>query len=154
MKSFAKNLDTRSTPQSKPIPGREDRMVKNEAGAYGFSVGDFERASRFLILGTDSGTFYANQNKLTKESVGSLLRAYDADPDRMVHEIIRVSQKGLSLQNDYALFALAAILGHLSKQTDRASQEKRDPGCGSHRHPSVQLPELSEVDQGPWHRSS
>ena len=53
-------ISTRTTPQTEPVLGRTDQ-VKNSAGGYVFAVDDWTRATRFIILGTQSGTYYASE---------------------------------------------------------------------------------------------
>lgn len=99
------NFSTKQTPQTQPIPGKA--QVKNDAGGYVFAVDDWTRLDRFLILGSDKGTYYAGEQKLTLESAECVLRCAGRDPARTVDRIVEVSQKGLAPKNEPALFALA-----------------------------------------------
>ena len=66
MKKYLKNIvNKRHTPQSQPIPGKT--MVANSAGGYSFPVDQWERLNRFLILGSEGGSYYASQQALTVE---------------------------------------------------------------------------------------
>ena len=58
-------INTRVTPQNQPVHGRNDQ-VKNSAGGFVFEISDAERLRRFLILGTDAGTYYTNAADLTR----------------------------------------------------------------------------------------
>ena len=83
MKNLTKHLtDPRKTPQREPIPGREPEMERNAAGGYTFKAGDWERFDRFLIIGTEGGTYYATERELTRESVDVVRRCLKEDPDR------------------------------------------------------------------------
>ena len=94
------------TPQSEPLPDREDRMVKNSAGGYVFPVDDFTRLRRFLILGSEGGTYYAAERPLTIENAKAVRRCLDTDGNRVVDEAIRASQ-GTAPRNGPPLFVLA-----------------------------------------------
>lgn len=99
-----KNL---STPQSEPVPGREADMKANNAGGYGFKVDDWTMLDRFLILGTEGGTYYVKAKKLTKDNAEALIRCIKADGLRAVKRIIEISDEGRAAKNDPAIFALA-----------------------------------------------
>lgn len=95
----------RQTPQSEPIIGKD--MVKNSAGGYTFKVDDWTRLSRFLILGSEGGSYYASERKLTKDNALAVVRAIREDGPRAVEMIVSVSDAGRAPKNDPALFALA-----------------------------------------------
>ena len=59
---FLKHFNTRQTPQSEPIPG--SAQVPNSAGGYAFAVDDWARLERFLILGSEGGSYYATERAL------------------------------------------------------------------------------------------
>lgn len=106
-RSAYNTFNTRSTPQSQPVPGLD--MVKNNAGGYAFQANDWTRLHRFLILGTSGGSYYVNSTQLTKENAEVVLRCISNDGKRVVDEIVRVSDQGLAPNNDPALFALALV---------------------------------------------
>jgi 60 kDa SS-A/Ro ribonucleoprotein len=105
MSNYLKHLT--ETPQSEPIPGRETEMSRNNAGGYSFDVDDFARLDRFLIIGTESGTYYVGEGKLTRDNAAVVLRCIKADGVRVVNRIVEISDKGLAPKNDPAIFALA-----------------------------------------------
>lgn len=102
---------TRSTPQSRPIPGRD--MVPNSAGGFSFALDDWKRFERFLILGSEGGTYYVAEHALTRENAAVAERCIRADGPRAVAMIASISVAGRAVKNDPALFALAlaAALG-------------------------------------------
>lgn len=100
---------TRNTPQSEAIPGRT--MVQNRGGGFVFEVDKWERLRRFLILGSEGGTYYAGETELTKESVEGIIACYREDRAATVEMIKDVSLKGSAPKNDFAIYALAACAG-------------------------------------------
>src|SRR4051794_34486857 len=103
---YLKNiLNKKSTPQSAPIPG--SNQVPNSAGGYIFPVDDWVRLDRFLILGSEGGSYYASEHKLTLENAAAVQRAIAADGLRAVARIVEISEAGRAPKNDPALFALA-----------------------------------------------
>lgn len=111
------------TPQTEPMPGQ----IPNNAGGYFYAVDDWMRLNRFLILGTEAGTYYVRPLELTKENAAVVLRLAETDGVKMVERIVEISTSGRAPKNDPALFALAlaaacpdadtrkAALGALSK---------------------------------------
>lgn len=93
-----------------PVPQTEkldERQVENSAGGYSYQVSDWTRLTRFLILGTEGGSYYASQRDLTKENFMAVDRAIKADGVRAVNLIVEISKSGRAPKNDPALFALA-----------------------------------------------
>lgn len=95
-----------ATPITERTPGRTDE-VKNNTGGFVFKVDDKSRLERFLILGTDKGTYYVGETDLTKQNVDVLNRMMKADIEAYVKTIVEVSSQGRALKNDPAIFALA-----------------------------------------------
>ena len=99
-------------PQSEPLRGRENEMVENSAGGYVFPVDDFVRAERFLIIGTEGGTYYTGQSRLTEENAAAVIRCIAEDGGRLVELIVDVSANTRAPKNDQAIFALALVVAH------------------------------------------
>jgi 60 kDa SS-A/Ro ribonucleoprotein len=94
-----------STPQSQPIPGRNQRM--NNAGGFAWTISPWARLDRFLILGSEGGTFYVSARRLTIQNADALLECLTEDGERVVARIVEVSEGGKAAKNEPALFALA-----------------------------------------------
>lgn len=110
MRNLHEHFSPKKTPQSEPIPGRESEMKKNAAGGYTFTLDKWATLDRFLILGTEGGTYYTGERELTRENAQNTLACIAEDGIRVVDTIVGVSQRGLAAKNDYALFALALTL--------------------------------------------
>ena len=104
MKAYLKNFLTQ-TPQSQPIPNTQ--QVANSAGGYSWEVDVWGRLRRFLILGSEGGTYYINERQLTVENATNVMSAIQADGLRVVDEIVAISDSGRAPKNDSAIFALA-----------------------------------------------
>jgi 60 kDa SS-A/Ro ribonucleoprotein len=96
-----------ATPQSQPIPGKENIMEKNNAGGYNFKTSDFTKLERFLILGTEAGTYYVNEKKLTIQNYDALKRCLAQDWRRTVDLIVDISVRGRAAKQEPTLFAMA-----------------------------------------------
>lgn len=103
-KYFTK-LSVDQTPQSLPLPGSS--QVPNSAGGYAWKVDDWMRLDRFLVLGSEGGTYYVSEKALTLEGAAAVKRALEADGLRVVKRVADVSDAGRAPKNDPAIFALA-----------------------------------------------
>lgn len=100
---------TLKTPQSEPIPGSAQQP--NAAGGYAFAVDDWTRLERFLVLGSEGGTYYIGEHELTRQNAQAVERCIKADPERTLAAIHDVSVSGRAAKNEPALFALAMFFG-------------------------------------------
>ena len=75
--SYLKRFGTRRVPQTAPIPG--SGQARNSAGGYAWAVDDWMRLRRFLILGTEGGSYYASEAKLTEASAAAVARCLAED---------------------------------------------------------------------------
>jgi 60 kDa SS-A/Ro ribonucleoprotein len=105
MGKYTRHVGTRRTPQSEPIPGTY--QVRNSAGGYAFPVDDWVRLDRFLVLGSEGGSYYATERELTRANADSVLRCIQTDGQRTVMRIREISVGGRAPKNDPAIFALA-----------------------------------------------
>lgn len=103
--AYAKHFSSKQTPQTQPIPGKN--MIKNNAGGYGFSTGSMDFLDRFLILGTEGGTYYVSESKLTIDAAQSILEMIRSNGLGVVNRVIEISDAGRAPSNDPALFVLA-----------------------------------------------
>lgn len=115
---YTKLFNRKQTPQSMPIPGSE--QVPNNAGGYTFVLDKWSVLDRFLILGSETGTYYAGAPRLTRDNVNSLLGLIAEDGERVVLRIAEVSVAGRAPKNDPAIFALA-VCASLGDDRTRAS---------------------------------
>jgi 60 kDa SS-A/Ro ribonucleoprotein len=105
--NYAQHVSSRVTPQSEPIPGKP--QVANNGGGYSFTLDCWGQLQRFLILGSEGGTYYVSEHKLTIDNANCVLACGNADSTRAVELIVSVSQAGRAPKNDPAIFALALL---------------------------------------------
>lgn len=111
---------TTTSPKS-PIPGRETDMVENNEGGFVFDVGIWAQFDRFLILGSEGGSYYVGENKLTEDNAQNVIKCIKADGERVVKRIVEISVAGRAPKNDPALFALALTMTYGNEATKRAA---------------------------------
>lgn len=127
-----KNISTRTTPQSEPA---DSRQVKNNAGGYTFELEDLQRLRRFLILGTEGGTFYVGQHQLTRDNANVVFRMAENQPRTLVDEVVSVSLSGKAPKQNPTLFALAVASALPKDAADRSyalAQLNRVARTGTH----------------------
>lgn len=117
--SYLKRHGARRAPQWAPLPGQ----VPNSAGGFAGAVDSWTRLRRFLILGSEGGSYYASQWKLTRENAQAVEECVQEDGLRAVAEIVHVSTEGRAPKNDPALYALALASGTGDLDTRRAALE-------------------------------
>ncbi len=105
-------------PQSMPL--RADQ-VPNSAGGYAWAVDDWARLRRWIVLGSEGGSYYAGERALGFENVDALRACIEADGPRVVREIVAISRAGRAPKNGPALFALAMAAGAADPATRRAA---------------------------------
>ena len=147
--SYADNF--KNIPQSDPIPFRP--MAQNAAGGYVFEIDDWQRLRRFLILGCEGGTYYEGERKLTIENAACIKRCLAADGLRTVREIIEISDRGLAIKNDPAIFALACVTVFGDAIARTAAFEALPKVCRIGTH-LFQFAEAREALGGGWGRSA
>lgn len=107
------------TPQSEPIPG--STQVQNSAGGFTWQIDPMERLRRFLVLGSEGGTYYASERDLTRQNLDGVRKALDEHGTEAVAEIITISESGRAPKNDPALYALAMAAAHASADVRAAA---------------------------------
>jgi len=117
--SYLKRHGTRRVPQWATLPGQ----APNSAGGFAWAVDAWTRLRRFLILGSEGGSYYASEWKLTRENAQAVEQCVREDGPRAVAEIVRVSADGRAPKNDPALYALALAAGAGDVETRRAALE-------------------------------
>lgn len=109
MSSALSKVNFRNMPATEKV--RQDQ-VKNSAGGYVFQTSDKSRLERFLILGTDGGTYYVSEKDLTKQNLDWLQKLVRIDGAMVLSTVFDVSTSGRAYRNSAALFVLAFILNH------------------------------------------
>ena len=137
-------FDTRSAKRSRttsvyePLPGKN--QVQDSDGAFVWKVNDWDKLTRFLILGAEGGTYYIAEQDLLKQGHDAVLRCIKADGERTVREIVDVSVKGRAYKNDPAVFALALVATHGDADARKAAYVALPKVCriGTHLYHFVQ----------------
>jgi 60 kDa SS-A/Ro ribonucleoprotein len=99
-------FNTRKTPQTASLVDRPEQ-VSSSAGGYLWPVDNWMRLERFLILGSEGGTYYVCERELILENAISVRECLKSDGIRAVRIVEEISVSGRAPKNDPALFVLA-----------------------------------------------
>jgi len=130
--NLSKLWSRKQTPQSEKMPGTN--QVPNSAGGWSFAVDDWTRLDRFLLLGTEGGSFYSSERALTRENATAVERCVAADGLRVVRRIVEISHGGRAAKNDAAIFVLAMAAKLGSDLTRRAALDALPRVCRTGTH--------------------
>lgn len=114
-------FDTRSASRSRklpvqtPIPNKG--QVLNSTGGYTWQVNDWDRLVRFLVLGTEGGTYYVAEQDLLKGNHGAVTNCLAADAARTIQTVVDISTQGRAYRQEPALFVLALAASHKEADT-------------------------------------
>ncbi len=130
--NLTKHFNLKNTPQTEAIPGK--KQVKNSAGGYAFAVDIWVRLDRFLVLGTEGGSYYSTERALTVENAKVVLECLKVDGSRTIERIVEISEAGRAPKNGPAIFALAMGLKLGDEATRRLAAEAVPRVCriGTH----------------------
>ena len=119
MKAALAGLLTTETPQGLPIPGRD--MVENNAGGFVFKLDEWKQLERFLILGSEGGTYYVSEKKLTADNANKVLLLLKKDGVKVVEKTVEVMKSGRAPKPDVAIFVLALAAAKGDDATRKAA---------------------------------
>jgi 60 kDa SS-A/Ro ribonucleoprotein len=119
IKEALAGLNATETSQSLPIPGRD--MVANNAGGFVFKLDEWKQLDRFLILGSEGGTFYVSEKKLTAENANKVLLLLQKDGLKVVAKTVEMLTSGRAPKPDTAIFVLALAAAKGDDATRKAA---------------------------------
>jgi 60 kDa SS-A/Ro ribonucleoprotein len=114
--TYVRDLKARSEPVIEP-----PTTIRNNEGGKVSQLGRFDQLRRFLVLGSESNSYYADADKLTAQNVGVVLDCIQADGPQTVKVIVDISNAGRAPKNEPALLALALCTVHGDEATRRAA---------------------------------
>jgi 60 kDa SS-A/Ro ribonucleoprotein len=107
-----------NTPQNEKA---DPRQVENSAKGFSFEVDDWAKMDRFLILGTEAGSYYAGAKEMTTKSAAAVERCLAEDGIKAVARIAEISVSGRAVKNTPAIFALAMACASKDDSTRKAA---------------------------------
>lgn len=138
-------------PQSKPLPGQ----VPNSAGGFTWVVDDMKRLQRFLVLGSEGGSYYIGEQQLTRENAGTILRLLaDGKGTEVVAQVVEFSLEGRAAKQNPIIFALALCARDKDPEAKKAAYGALSKVCRipTHLFTFIEYCELLSVGTG-WGRA-
>jgi 60 kDa SS-A/Ro ribonucleoprotein len=105
----------KGTPQTEALPGQS----RNNAGGFSYTISKWERLERFLIMGSEGGTYYVGEQKLTRDSATCIEECLAEDYRRTLNTIKDISVAGRAPKTQPAIFALALACTHEDEEVRR-----------------------------------
>lgn len=116
---LTQHFNKKRTAQNQAIPG--SGQVPNSAGGFAWQLDPWKLLDRFLILGTEGGTFYVSEQRLTVEQATNALSLAKSAGPRFVERVVELSKTGRAPKNDPAIFALALASAFGDLETRQAA---------------------------------
>jgi 60 kDa SS-A/Ro ribonucleoprotein len=104
MMAYLRNFLETPTPQNEEL---DDRQVQNDAGGYVYPVDNAVQMERFLILGAEGGSFYADERKMVKENAKATTQYIREHGPEAVAKILEISTNRRARRESEALYCLA-----------------------------------------------
>jgi 60 kDa SS-A/Ro ribonucleoprotein len=120
MTDYSKHLRSKRTPQSRPLDGDQRR---NYAGGFVWEIDLWQRLDRFLILGSEGGSYYAGEPELTIDSAQAALELLASEGPAVVARLREISVAGRAHKQDPTLFVLALAFAKGDVATKRAAAD-------------------------------
>jgi len=118
MTGYEDHIDgRRNRGQAIPLEGQ----VPNSAGGAAYPVDQWTRLERFLVLGSEGGSYYASERALTRENAAAVELCLAEDGQRAIRTLVDISQAGRAPKNDPALFVLALAAASENEATRKAA---------------------------------
>lgn len=108
--------------------------TKNNSGGPAFHIDKWEQLQRFLILGSEGGTFYVKEAPLTQQNATNVIACIKENGTKVVKAIKDVSIEGRAPKNDPAIFALALAATHGDLFTKEAAYGAIPKVCRTGTH--------------------
>jgi 60 kDa SS-A/Ro ribonucleoprotein len=124
MRNYSSHLTT--NPQTQPVHGRTD-MVKNNAGGYVFEITPQERLERFILIGSEGGTYYVGEQKLTVENAVAIIKLIKENGTQVVSKVVDFATNNRAPKADPGLFVLALTIETCPMTTDKSNHSRT--GC-------------------------
>lgn len=120
-----------SPAQTEPL---DETQVLNNAGGYTWAVDEFTRLRRFLVLGSQAGTYYQSEKELTEQNLQVVRDCIKSNGVKTVIQIEEISRAGRAAKNDQAILALALCVAEGDEHTKKMALQALPYVCriGTH----------------------
>jgi 60 kDa SS-A/Ro ribonucleoprotein len=123
---MAKNVMKNITAPVHQMEQARPDQVQNNAGGYVFQLDPWKMLDRFLVLGTEAGSYYCSEKKMTKENAKVILDLIKQDGKRVTDRTVEISQKGLAFKQEPTIFVMALLTTAEDKATKKYAISQLD----------------------------
>ncbi len=99
-------LNPPPVPQTQPLA---ENQVLNNAGGYVYKISDEQRVLRFIIIGSDSPTYYCTEKKMTEDNAKDMIRIIKEGVVNVLQLIEATSLQGRAPRQTSTLFLMALV---------------------------------------------
>lgn len=104
--NYSKHLKKSNVSQTEQL---DSSQVLNNAGGYVFSLDKWKQLDRFIILGSEGGSYYQSEKEMTVENSKGVISCIKEDGVRVVNRLVEISLSGRAAKNTPAIFLLALV---------------------------------------------
>jgi 60 kDa SS-A/Ro ribonucleoprotein len=130
MKNYSSQLT--NTPQTEPLVGRN--QVQNNAGGFSYKISAQEQLERFLLIGSEGGTYYVSEQKLTKENAESIVNHIKYQGKQVVETVVDFAVNNRAPKADAGLFVLALTTAFGDEETKTKAYNAISKVCKTATH--------------------
>lgn len=126
------NANLKNIPQTMPLPGQN--MVQNNAGGFGYEISPQEKLERFLLIGSEGGTYYVSEQKLTEQNSKAIIAYIKADGASVLRTVTDYAVERRAPKMDALLYVLALLTTHASAEVKKDTYSKIPLICNTATH--------------------
>lgn len=141
MKNYSKSVS--SVPQTQPLPGRN--MVQNNAGGYSFKITSQELLERFLLIGTEGGTYYVKEQELTAANAEAIINHIKYSGEAVVETVVDFAVNNRAPKADAGIFVLALCTAHGNEEVKKKAYNAISKVCKTSTHLFMFLANVQEL---------
>jgi 60 kDa SS-A/Ro ribonucleoprotein len=130
MKNYSRLVT--NTPQSESLLG--SNQVKNNAGGYSFKISAQEQLERFLLIGSEGGTYYVSEQNLTKENAESIVNHIKFHGTRVVETVLDFAENRRAPNPDAGIFVLALVTAFGDEEAKNKAYSAISKVCQTSTH--------------------
>lgn len=127
MSVYSRHYNTKKTDQMTEVPGKS--QVENNEGGFVFQITPKQQFERFLILGSEGGSYYASEKKLTIENAKNAIQFIQSNGEEALELIKEISEAGRAPKADSVLFALALCCAYGTPETKNSAYRNVSSLC-------------------------
>lgn len=101
--NYGRHVSNKKTPQTQQLFGAD--QVENNAGGYVFKISNEQLLERFILIGSEGGTFYVSEKNLTVDNAKAIIKMIQNDGLKVLEAVKTLVTR--APKRDPAIFVLA-----------------------------------------------